>query len=146
MKQYLVALAVAAPFVLIGCSVPTDSGSEPGATKSSANAPVPVKVGVAFTIGKHTMGKGWKLAHQEYLGSKVTGTVTNVSSKTSTAFFHIKFLKGSAVVGNMQCTSSDLEPKQSQAIECLNMVQGDTNLLKKGAYTTVTAETDAAIG
>jgi hypothetical protein len=141
MKKYLVGLAVA-PVVLIGCSVPTDSGSEPGATKPAAaarNEPRPVKLGKAFTLGKHQMNTGWKVAYQEYLGTKITGTVTNVSKSTSTAFFHVKFLNGKSVVANMQCASDDLEPGQSQAIECLNTVTGEGKLPK---YTSITAEAD----
>jgi len=110
-------------------SVPDDRGQ-----------PRPVAVGKEFTIGKHRLDNGWKLEYQQYLGSKVTGTVTNVSKSTSTAIFHIKFLKGNAVVGNMQCVSNDLEPAQQEAVECQNTVSGDTNLLKKGAYDKVTAE------
>jgi hypothetical protein len=141
MKKYIVGLVVV-PFVLIGCAA-TDSGSEPGATKSSAknrNDPVAVAVGKSFTIGKHRLDVGWKLAYQEYLGSKVTGTVTNVTDKASTAIFTIKFLKGATVVGNMSCVTNELEPGQSQAMECLNSVPGDVNL--KGKYDKATAEAD----
>ncbi|TCC04959.1 FxLYD domain-containing protein [Kribbella soli] len=141
MKKYIVGLAVV-PFVLMGCTA-TDSGSEPGATKTAAKNrtdPVAVAVGKPFTIGKHRLDAGWKLAYQQYLGAKVTGTVTNTSKKTSTAIFTIKFLKATTVVGNMSCVSNELEPGQSQAIECLNGVAGDVNL--KGKYDKVTAEAD----
>jgi hypothetical protein len=122
-----------------------DSGTS-GNTGTTAKAPAdrgqprPVTVGTAFTIGKHRLDAGWKLTHQPYLGSQVTGTVTNVSKSTSTAIFHIKFLKGSTVVGNMQCSTNDLEAGQSEAVTCLNTVTGDTNLLVKGSYDKVTAE------
>lgn len=111
-------------------------------TKAPADRGQPraVAVGKQFTIGKHRLDDGWKMEYQQYLGTKVTGTVTNVSKSASTAIFHIKFLKGNAVVGNMQCTSNDLEPNQSEAVECINTVSGDTNLLKKGTYDKVTAE------
>ena len=142
-------LAFIVLIVVIVAASGGDSGTSPGtatddATTKSAAAPEdrgqprPVTVGKAFTIGKHRLDNGWKLTHQEYIGSQVTGTVTNVSKDTSTAIFHIKFLKGNTVVGNMQCTTNDLEPGQSEAVECLNTVTGAANIA--GKYDKVTAE------
>src|SRR3954451_9367132 len=75
-----------------------------GATTKAAPAkpedrgqPRAVAVGKAFTIGKHRFDAGWKMQYEEYLGTKVVGSVTNVSKDTSTAFFHVKFLKGNTV-------------------------------------------------
>jgi hypothetical protein len=129
-----------------GTSTPTGGTTQAGAkpTKTAETAPEdrgqprPVTVGKAFTIGKHRFDEGWKLTYQEYLGSKVTGQVTNVSDDTSTAFFHIKFLLGSKVVANMQCSSGDLEPGQSENVECYNMVDGSSD--KRIKYDKVTAE------
>jgi hypothetical protein len=124
-------------------------GSDPGAATDDATTkvtdevpedrgqPRAVTVGKAFTIGKHQFDAGWKLQHDEYLGSKLVGSVTNVSKDTSTAFFHVKFLKGNSVLGNFQCSTNDLEPGQKQQVECLNMV---TTTKKVAGYDKVTAE------
>jgi hypothetical protein len=46
--------------------------------------------------------------------------VKNVSDKTSTAFIHFKFLTSSGeVLGNVQCNSSDLEPEQTETLNCI---------------------------
>lgn len=85
---------------------------------SDRNAPRPVSVGKAFTIGKHQTLAGWTV--KEELGMfSVSGKVKNVSESTSTAFFHIKFLKGNDVLGNVQCNSSDLEPGQTEVLNCV---------------------------
>jgi hypothetical protein len=103
------------------------------------NDPCQVKLGVAFTVGKHKLEKGWKLKNEEYTGTKLVGTVTNVSEDTSTAFFNVKFLKGSKVVANFQCSSSELEPGQNEDVECINM--SDTgSTIKSSSYKTITAE------
>ncbi len=50
----------------------------------------------------------------------VVGKAKNVSDSTSTAFVHFKFLTdGGEVLGNVQCNSGDLEPNQTQAMNCL---------------------------
>ena len=64
----------------------------------------------------------------------ITGKVKNISNDTSTAFIHFKFIdKSGEVLGNVDCNSSDLEPGQTQALNCIP--DG-----KYGKYTTVTAE------
>lgn len=121
-----------------------DDGTDPSAATSGTTAgaqtrndPRPVTPGKAFTIGKHTLATGWKVQYAEYGGSSVVGTVTNTSSGTSTAFFSIKFLKGTTVLANFQCTTEELEPKQSQAVECYNSV---TTTKRLTGWDKVTAE------
>ncbi|WP_432879889.1 hypothetical protein ACQPYH_34030 [Kribbella sp. CA-245084] len=131
--------------IIISAASSGGGGSDPTTANKSGSAPArneprPVQVGKAFTIGKHQLDAGWKLKYTEYIGTSLTGTVTNVSKSTSTAIFSVKFLKGSQVVGNMQCTSNELEPGQQEAVECLNTVDGAASLLGKGAYDKVTAE------
>ena len=138
---FVIVMAVIAVIIAVVVVVAVaSSGGEDVSVPIDRGQPRPVAVGTEFTIGKHRLDTGWKLEYQEYLGTKVTGTVTNVSKSTSTAIFHIKFLKGSVVVGNMSCVSNDLEPNQQEAVECLNTVSGAANLLRKGSYDKVTAE------
>ena len=64
----------------------------------------------------------------------VTGKARNVSDTTSTAFIHFKMInKSGEVLGNVQCNSADLEPSQTQALNCVP--DG-----KWGKYEKVTAE------
>ena len=51
--------------------------------------------------------------------------------------FHIKYLNGSKVVANFQCSTNDLEPRQSEDVECYNTVDNNGRI---GKYTKVTAE------
>lgn len=112
------------------------------ACDGSRNDPCPVKLGVAFTVGKHKMEKGWKLKTEDYLGTKLVGKLTNVSGDPSTAFFTVRFLKGNNLVANFQCTSSsELQPAQSEDIECINMSDVQKNL-KTGSYDKITAQAD----
>lgn len=121
--------------IIIIASVAGDGGTEPNTTDDASTPkttapdkpidkgqPRPVTVGTAFTIASHRFDKGWNLQYEQYIGSKLVGSVTNVSNDTGTAFFHIKFLKGNTVLANFQCNTNDLEPKQVEAIECYNTV------------------------
>lgn len=105
------------------------------------NDPCTVKLGVAFTVGKHQLASGWKLQNEEYLGTKLVGTIANVSDEASTAFFTVKFLKGTKVVANFSCSSNELEPQQDEDISCFN-TSDSTRTVKKGSYDKITAEAD----
>ena len=64
----------------------------------------------------------------------VTGKVENISDATSTAFIHFKLIDSSGeVLGTVRCNSADLEPGQTQALNCIP--DG-----KYGKYQKVTAE------
>ena len=84
----------------------------------------------------------WKLKTEDYLGTKLVGKLTNVSGDPSTAFFTVRFLKGTNLVANFQCSSSsELQPAQSEDIECINMSDTEKTL-KPGRYDKITAEAD----
>jgi hypothetical protein len=99
------------------------------------NAPREVTPGKAFTVGKHQTLAGWKVEQENFGdGFNVTGKVKNVSDETSTAFIHFKFIdKSGEVLGNVDCNSGDLEPGQTQALNCIP----NGNF---GNYTKATAE------
>ncbi len=101
---------------------------------AARSEPREVSVGKAFSIGKHQTLAGWTVSNEAGMFS-VAGKVKNVSDSTSTAFVHFKFLsKGGEVLGNVQCSSSDLEPGQTQVLTCIS----DGRFSK--AYAKVTAE------
>jgi hypothetical protein len=57
------------------------------------------------------------------LGSRfnVTGKAKNVSEATSTMFVHFKFIsKSGEVLGNVECNTGDLEPGQTETMNCLS--------------------------
>lgn len=98
----------------VGNEASKDLGSE-----QSRNAPRDVSVGKAFTIGKHETAAGWKVQNEAGMFT-VVGKAKNVSDTTSTAFVHFKFLSASGeVLGNVDCNSSDLEPGQTQELNCI---------------------------
>ncbi|TDD45362.1 hypothetical protein E1263_38845 [Kribbella antibiotica] len=102
-------------------------------TSTEKNAPRDVAVGKAFSIGKHETLAGWTVKNEAGMFA-VSGKVKNVETTTSTAFLHFKFLSATGeVLGNVQCNSSDLEPGQTQALNCIP--DG-----KFGKYVKVTAE------
>jgi hypothetical protein len=124
------------------------TGSTPnagGGTSKVTTGPAPadrgqpraVTLGKPFTLGKHRFDAGWKMTYEQYAGSKLSGSVTNVSKDTSTAFFHVKFLKGNSVLANFQCSTNDLEPGQVEQVECFNTV---TTTQRVTGYDKVTAE------
>lgn len=96
----------------VGKSIEADAGK---------NAPINVTPGTAFTRGKHETLAGWKVSKDAALGGfTVVGKVKNTSDSTSTAFLHFKFLDAKGeVLGNVQCSSSDLEPGQTQSLNCV---------------------------
>jgi hypothetical protein len=118
----------------------TQSAPAVTACTGSRNDPCPVTYGKAFKVGRHVMGKGWKVG-SGVLGTQLSGTVTNDSDETSTAFFTVKFLKGDEVVANFQCSTSELEPKQHEQVKCYNTTDVETPV-KKGSYDKITAEAD----
>lgn len=130
--------------VLVTVMASGGGGIEKGASSAgdssqpqSRNDPRAITPGVAFTIGKHRLDAGWKITYDEFMGSTLAGTVINVSSSASTAAFSVKYLRGNEVLANFQCYSDELEPKQSQAIECVNTV---TTTKRVTGWTGVTAE------
>jgi hypothetical protein len=95
--------------------------------------PCEVKVGSAFKLGSHTGLAGWKIKDSGF-GMTVVGKAKNTNDKTSTMFINVKFLKGDEVVANVMCNTGDLEPGQSETMNCIP----DGTYTKK--FTKVTAE------
>lgn len=93
-----------------------------GREAQERTAPRDVREGKAFTIGKHETVAGWKVQEFNWFGTiefTVEAKVRNVSTETSTAYIHFKFLTPSGeVLGNVRCGSGDLEPGQTQALTC----------------------------
>lgn len=82
--------------------------------------PCEIKVGSAFKLGSHTVLAGWKIKDNGYgTGMTIIGKAKNTDDKTSTMFVHIKFLKGDEVLANVMCNTGDLEPGQSEAMNCI---------------------------
>ena len=104
------------------------------------NAPREVTPGKAFTIGSHKVLEGWKVKADTSLGDaqfNVTGKAKNVSEATSTMSIHIKFIdKSGEVLGNVDCSTGDLEPGQTERMSCIS----DGQYTSK--YDKVTAEAD----
>jgi hypothetical protein len=105
--------------------------------EDARNAPREVEPGKTFILGNHKTLAGWKVKQDTSLGGSlfnVTGKVKNISEATSTAFIHFKFIDSSGeVLGDVQCNSADLEPGQTQALNCIP--DG-----KYGKYQKVTAQ------
>ena len=106
-----------------GITKASAEASESQQAEDDGNAPREVTPGKAFTIGSHKTLPGWKVKQDTSLGDglfNVTGKVKNISDATSTAFIHFKFIDSSGeVLGNVQCNSADLEPGQTQALNCI---------------------------
>jgi hypothetical protein len=104
------------------------------------NAPREVTPGKAFTIGSHKVLDGWKVKADSSLGDaefQVSGKAKNVSEAASTMFIHIKFIdKSGEVLGNVDCSTGDLEPGQTERMNCIS----DGQYTSK--YDKVTAEAD----
>jgi hypothetical protein len=140
-RTSLVVLVIVLAFVLIGVvsyvaliRSPGKAINE-GITEASTDAsqsrqardpkkvPRQVSPGKAFTVGKHKTLAGWKVAQDTSLGDamfSVTGKIKNVGDATATANIRFKFIdKAGEVLGNVQCNSADLEPGQTQALNCI---------------------------
>ncbi|MEV6413471.1 hypothetical protein [Kribbella sp. NPDC051718] len=114
------------------------------------NMPREVEADAAFTLGKHETLAGWTVADTDGRFG-VVGTVRNVSDQRSKASFRLKFRVGNEpnlsegdgeggkgggigkVVGDVECSSSMIEPGQTAELHCL-----PDGLF--GQYTRITAE------
>ncbi|MFI5693162.1 hypothetical protein ACIA58_15045 [Kribbella sp. NPDC051586] len=103
------------------------------AGQEDKNAPCVVTVGKPFQLGKHTVLSGWKLT-SEYGSASMTGKARNTGGETSSMFIELKFLKADEVVIDVQCSTNQLEPGQTQAMSCFS----SDDYTKK--YDRVTAE------
>jgi hypothetical protein len=84
--------------------------------------PCEIQVGKPFKLGSHTVLAGWKTENTgagSPLGMSIVGKAKNTDDKTSTMFVHIKFLKGDEVLANIMCNTGDLEPGQTEAMNCV---------------------------
>lgn len=139
----LLVLAVLIIAGIAGCVAVVGSGAKAVSDSldktAEKDAPRDVTVGKEFTIGSHQTLAGWKVTKDTDLGDpefNVVGKVKNTSDTTSTSFIHFKFLTASGeVIGNVSCNSGDLEPGQTQTLNCIP--DG-----KFGKYAKVTAEAD----
>ena len=122
-RNVLLVLAVLFVLGIGGCvaflgAVGNDIANETKKQEDRA-APRAVTVGKAFDLGKHQTLAGWSVKNE---GGRftITAKVKNISNTTSTSFIHLKFIdpKGE-VLGNVQCSSGDLEPGQTQALSCI---------------------------
>jgi hypothetical protein len=131
----LLVLGIAGCVAIIGSI--SEGVSESLEESEQRSAPREVVEGQAFTIGKHETLAGWQVKKDDSLGEpafNVVGKVKNVSEDTSTSFIHFKFLSSSGeVLANVQCNSGDLEPGQTQNLNCI--LDGTY-----GKYAKITAE------
>jgi hypothetical protein len=89
------------------------------------NAPRAVEEGAQFTIGKYTVSKGWSIGKDDLGGYEAQKVVVENSSDVSdTVFFTMKVLKGSKVLGSIDCNTDEIEPGQQQDANCLSTSAG----------------------
>jgi len=114
-------------------SSPTDKKNNKSTTKPSAkssessvacanhedkNKPCEIKLGQSFVLGKHQVLKGWKIKADFIDDVEMTGKAKNVGDEESTMFITVKFLSGTEIVINIDCSTDALEAGQTQAISC----------------------------
>lgn len=127
-------LMVAGLFAAVEQTPATDAGksaaaptskpaAQPGSkrdTRLDRNKPTQVKVGQAVTKGRHRLEAGWSLRSSQYLETfEVAGAeVTNISDRASAAFIEIKVYRGTRLLGNVSCSSPDIEPGETATVDC----------------------------
>lgn len=89
------------------------------ADRTKRNDPCPIFLGKAFQLGSHRVENGWRVVPGP-LGADMGGKATNVGDHTSGMLIEVKFLSGNEVVMDFQCSTDQLEPEQSQQINCLS--------------------------
>jgi hypothetical protein len=116
----------------------TGSPSSSGTKKIADDAPHTVKEGAAFTIGKYTTAKGWKIGNDGDGGFEVKGvTVTNTSKESDTVDFTMKVIMGKKVLASIDCTTDEIEAGQEQDANCLDLGSGK---FKKAGWDKITVE------
>ena len=90
------------------------------AGQADKNAPCTIQVGHAFQLGKHEVLTGWKV-RKDVLGDvELVGKAKNIGDESSAMAIEVKFLRGSEVVMDVNCSTDSLEPEQTQAISCFS--------------------------
>ena len=116
-------IGTAGKAVSAGIAQTSSEAPQSGRAEEDRNAPRKVTPGKAFTVGKHKTLAGWKVEQNTSLGEamfSVTGKVKNISDAKSTAHIHFTFItKSGEVLGNVQCSSADLKPGRTQALNCI---------------------------
>jgi hypothetical protein len=129
----IIGVSVAVAVVLIAAVMLTEPRDHSGSGSRSAPAtgagqaqcdrdkrePCTVEAGQAFTIGRHETQAGWKVV-SEYGRFGITAKVRNVSDRAGGAFMTFKFLRGDEVLGDVLCTSGQLEPRQVATLNCIS--------------------------
>lgn len=105
-------------FALVGMAVnEADKALEEEARN---NAPSEVAVGKAFTHDDWAVAAGWKLRKDALGSAEVVGDVTNKADAPRTMLLTIKVLDGDRVLADITCSTDELEPGQTTAIDCLS--------------------------
>lgn len=101
---------------------PTGPGNTKRDTRLDKNKPTTVRVGQAVTKGRHRLEAGWSVRPAQYIDTfeVVGGQLTNVSDQAGAAFIDIKLYKGSRLLGQISCSTPDIEPGETAPAECFS--------------------------
>jgi hypothetical protein len=91
-------------------------------TRLDRNQPATVTVGQAVTKGRHRLEAGWAVRSEPYIETfqAVGVQLTNVSDQASAAFIDIKLYKGSRLLGEISCSTPDIEPGETADGNCFS--------------------------
>lgn len=83
--------------------------------------PKPVAAGAAFTHDDFDVAAGWKVAAEQFGGTTIKGLrVTNNADEARHAQLTFTFVKGQENLGEIECSSNELQPGQSSRMDCFS--------------------------
>ncbi|MDE9365747.1 hypothetical protein PZ938_09035 [Luteipulveratus sp. YIM 133132] len=92
------------------------SDNAPGGPKN----PLAITQGKAFEVQGFSYAAGWSVGNDEILGTTVKDLkVTNNRKDRDGAIVEVKFLKGTEVLGTVDCTTEQIQVGQTVTLNCL---------------------------
>ncbi len=139
--------------IAVGVLVLTGCGGNEPATQAATTTPTPtptvtptptpspqaVEAGEPFTIGQYEF-TDWSFLPTSLEVSDVYGLVSNRGEAPGAASFDLTFFTGSVVLARFSCTSGQLQPSESERVECDQSTASVAATPKEPPYDRITAQ------
>lgn len=128
MKKVLLGVGIALILMMGGCFALLAGGlnaaDEAIKAEERNDVPTAVKEGEAFSHDDFAVDSGWKVG-REFGSATITGlSATNEGDSARTALLTFTFVKGNENLGEVECSSNELQPGQKSKLDCFSLDEG----------------------
>lgn len=86
------------------------------------DTPRDVTPGKSFVHDRFRAAAGWRVVEDDFLGATIEGlTVTNEGGDRRTALLTFRFYDGKTVLGEINCSSNQMQSGESSAMDCFSL-------------------------